>query len=50
MGPLTAFPGASYTTGSYIDHPPGNGTDPRPPATSYSLTGWRAMLMLRYGR
>lgn len=49
-GPFTAFPGASFTTGSYVfrPEPPADGSEL--PSESYSLTGWRAMVTVRYGR
>ncbi len=49
LGPLTAYPGASFTTGSYVFQAPPPADAPEPPAQSYSLTGWRAMVTLRYG-
>ena len=50
LGPFTAYPGGSFTTGSYVFRAPPPADAPEPPAQSYSLTGWRAMLTLRYGR
>ena len=51
LGRFTAFPGAAFTTGSFIVIPPdpADGSEP-PPSESYPLSGWRGMLTLRYGR